>query len=211
MTLKQLKNEIIKYGDIIDCKNFSPGTSGNISVRYGDKILITASGASNGDLAYEDIVVIDFKGNVVESSNKGSKKASSEKMLHVEFYKMRKDINAVIHVHPPFLSSFAAARKSLEEPVMAENVFYFGKIPLADYALPSSLDLVDYTAKHFDKYNAVLMANHGFVVGDVDLKQAYLKLELAESYAQIVLNAKLLGGAVLLNEKEVNDIEALKK
>lgn len=207
MILEQIKNDIIKYGDIVDVKGFSPGTSGNISVRYEDKILMTASGSSNGDLSYEDLVLIDFDGNVIE----GTKKASSEKMLHVEFYKKRSDVNAIIHVHPPFLSSFAAARKGLEEPVMAENVFYFGKIPLADYALPSSMELVNNTAKYFDKYNAVLMANHGFIVGDVDLSQAYLKLELAESYAQVVFNATLLGGAVLLNEKEVADIEALKK
>lgn len=207
--LEQSKNELIKYGDIIDCKGFSPGTSGNISVRYEDKIIITASGSSNGDLAYEDLVLIDFNGKMIDGAN-GKKAASSEKMLHVEFYKKRPDINAIIHVHPPFLSSFAAARKSLEEPVMAENVYYFGKIPLAPYALPSSKKLVDNTAQYFDKYNAVLMANHGFIVGDINIAQAYLKLELAESYAQIVLNATLLGGAVLLNDKEVAEIEALK-
>jgi len=206
MNLEQIKNEMIKYGDIVDAKGFSPGTSGNISCRYEDKIVISATGASNGDLAYEDLVVIDFDGNVVE----GDKKASSEKMLHVEFYKKRPDINAIIHVHPVYLSSFAAARKSLEEPVMAENVYYFGKIPLADYALPSSKALVDNTSKYFDKHDAVLMANHGFIVGDIDIAQAYLKLELAESYAQVVFNATLLGGAVLLNEYEVAQIKALK-
>lgn len=225
MKLEQFKNEIIKYGDIIDSKGFSPGTSGNISLRYGDKIIITASGASNGDLGYEDLVIIDFEGNAIEEKKKNIKassergkcldlctniKASSEKFLHIEFYKKRPDINAIIHVHPPFLSSFAAARKALDEPIMAENVYYFGKIPLADYALPSSKKLVDNTAKYFDEYNAVLMANHGFIVGDIDLKQAYLKLELAESYAQVVLNAKLLGGAILLNNKEVKEIESLK-
>lgn len=205
--LEQLKNEIIKYGDIIDTKGFSPGTSGNISVRYNDSIIITASNSSNGYLAYEDLVVIDFEGKLIE----GAKKASSEKLLHVEFYKKRPDINAIIHVHPPFLSSFAAARKALEDPVMAENVYYFGKIPLAKYALPSSKELVENTTKHFNEYNAVIMANHGFIVGDTNLAQAYLKLELAESYAQVVFNAHLLGGAVLLNETEVAEIEALKK
>lgn len=207
--LKKLKEELTKYGKIIDAKGFSPGTSGNLSVRFEDKIIITSSGSSNGSLSYEDLVLIDFDGNSVEPLSKA--KASSEKMLHVEFYKKRPDINAIIHVHPTFLSSFAAARKSLEEPVMAENVYYFGKIPLADYALPSSAQLVKNTAKYFDKYNAVLMANHGFIVGDVNLKEAFLKLELAESYAQIVLNTKLLGGAVLLNDAQVAEIEALKK
>lgn len=208
MTLEQIKNEIIKYADIIDTKGFSPGASGNISVRHKDEIIITASGSSNGNLCYEDLVVMDFCGKCIDSSS--DKKPSSEKMMHVEFYKKRPDVNAIIHVHPPFLSSFAAARKSLEAPVMAENVYYFGKIPLTPYALPSSQKLVDNMSEYFEKYNALLMANHGFVVGDVDLEQAYLKLELAESYAQVVLNATLLGGAVLLNDKEVAEIEALK-
>ncbi len=206
MDIENIKNKIIKYGDIIDAKGFSPGTSGNISVRVDDKILITASGSSNGDLAYEDLVLIDFEGNTID----GGKKASSEKMLHVEFYKQRPEINAIIHVHSPYLSSFAAARISLEDPVMAENVFYFGKIPLADYALPSSKKLVENTIEKLKDSNACLMANHGFIVGDVDIEQAYLKLELAESYAQVVLNTKILGGAALLSEKEVAEIEALK-
>lgn len=206
--IKNVKNEIIKFGDIIDSKGFSPGNSGNISLRYEDKIIITASGVSNGCLSYEDLILIDFEGKCIGLPS--DKKASSEKMLHIEFYKKRPDVNAIIHVHPTFLSSFAAARKGLEDPVMAENVYYFGKIPLADYALPSSMELVNNTAKYFDKYNAVLMANHGFIVGDINLEQAYLKLELAESYAQIVLNAKLLGGAVLLNKNEVAQIEKLR-
>lgn len=208
MKIEEMKNDIIKYGKIIDSKGFSPGTSGNLSVRFGEKIIVTASGVSNGNLSYDDLVLIDFDGNRIDSSS--TKKPSSEKMLHVEFYKKRPDINAIIHVHPTYLSSFAAARKSLEEPVMAENVYYFGKIPLAEYALPSSMKLVNNTAKYFDEYNAVLMANHGFIVGDVNMNEAYLKLELAESYAQVVLNATLLGGAVMLNKTEVAEIEALK-
>lgn len=207
MISEQLKNEIIKYANIVDSKGFSPGTSGNISARHANGIFITTSGSSNGGLGYDDLVLIDFDGNSLEKG----KEASSEKMLHVEFYKKRPDVNAIIHVHPPVLSAFAAARKSLEAPIMAENVFYFGKIPLADYALPSSKELVDKTAMYFDEYNAVLMANHGFIVGDINIKQAYLKLELAESYAQVVLNTEILGGAVLLNEREVAQIEALKK
>lgn len=206
MTLEQVKDKIIKYGNIVDAKNFSPGTSGNISMRYDDKIVITASNSSNGSLTYDDLILIDFNGDVVY----GDKKPSSEKFLHIEFYKQRPDINAIIHVHPIALSSFAAARKSLEEPIMAENVFYFGKIPLADYALPSTMQLVNNVAKYFDNYNAILMANHGFIVGEESIEQAYLKLELAEAYAQTVLNAYILGGPVPLTEQEAKQIEELR-
>ena len=131
-------------------------------------------------------------------------------MLHVEFYKQRPDVNYIIHVHSPYLSSFACCRIPLDEPVMAENVFYFGQIPLADYGLPGSMSLVEKTAKYFKDYNAVLMANHGFIVGDKTIKDAFLKLELAESYAQVVVNTKILGGAVSFTDKEVDEINSLK-
>ncbi len=204
--LEELKKELIEYGKLAGVKNFTPGYSGNFSARYEDKILITSSGSANGYLSEDELVLMDFDGNVVE----GNKKASSEKMLHVEFYKQRPDVNYIIHVHSPYLSSFACCRIPLDEPVMAENVFYFGQIPLADYGLPGSMSLVEKTAKYFKDYNAVLMANHGFIVGDKTIKDAFLKLELAESYAQVVVNTKILGGAVLFTDKEVNEINSLK-
>ena len=205
--LNKLKSEIIEYGKLAGVKNFTPGYSGNFSARYEDKILITSSGSANGYLTEDELVLIDFDGNVIE----GNKKASSEKMLHVEFYKQRPDVNYIIHVHSPYLSSFACCHIALDEPVMAENVFYFGQIPLAEYGLPSSRDLVDKTAKYFKDYDAVLMANHGFIVGDKTIKDAFLKLELAESYAQVVFNTKMMGGAVLFTDKEVDEINSLKK
>jgi len=206
MSLKEIKKELIEYGKKAGEKNFTPGVSGNLSARYGNNIVITTSGSANGYLDEDDFVVIDFDGNVVE----GNKKPSSEKMLHIEFYKLRPDINYIIHVHSPYLSTFASCHIPLDDPIMAENVFYFGQIPVAEYGLPSSNDLVEKTSEYFKEYNAVLMANHGFIIGDTTLKDAYLKLELAESYAQVVLNTKLLGGAILLSEHEVSQINALK-
>lgn len=205
--LDNLKKEIIEYGKLAGVKNFTPGYSGNFSARYGDKILITTSGSSNGYLAEDELVLIDFEGKSLEEG----KKPSSEKMLHVEFYKQRPDVNYIIHVHPVFLSSFACCKIALDEPIMAENVFYFGQIPLAEYGLPGSMDLVEKTAKYFKDYDAILMANHGFVVGDKTIKDAFLKLELAESYAQIVFNTKMMGGAVLFKQEQVDEINSLKK
>lgn len=204
--LAEIKQEIIKYGKLAGEKNFTPGYSGNISARFGDKILITSSGSANGYLSEDELVLMDFDGNLVE----GSKKPSSEKMLHVEFYKQRPDVNYIIHVHSPFLSTFACCHIPLDEPIMAENVFYFGQIPLAEYGLPSSMDLVEKTAKYFKDYDAVLMANHGFIVGDKTIKDAFLKLELAESYAQVVFNTKVLGNPVLFTKKQVDEINSLK-
>ncbi len=206
-SISELKQEMIKYGKLAGEKNFTPGMSGNFSARYdGDKVLITASGSANGYLKEDDFTLIDYDCNILD----GGRKPSSEKLVHIEFYKMRPDINYILHVHSPFLSSFASSGKALDEPIMAENVFYFGHIPLAEYGLPSSRDLVEKTAKYFKDFDAVLMANHGFIVGSSTIEDAFLKLELAESYAQVVLNTKILGGAVLLSEKQVAEINALK-
>ncbi len=208
MTRAEMENLLIEYGKLMGQKNLTPGMSGNMSFRYGDKILITASGSANGYLNKEDIVLMDYEGNAIEGE---IRKPSSEKLMHIAIYKKRPDLNVILHVHSPYLCSFAASGIPLDKPVMAENTFYFGKLPIAEYALPSTIELAENTVKFFDKYDAVLMANHGFVVASNNIKDAYLKLELAESYAQIVLNTYLLGGAKILTEEQENAILSLRK
>ena len=205
MLSKEIK-KIIEYGKLCGEKNYTPGYSGNISARYKDGMLITTSGSSNGYLSENEIVYTNFEGKSLEEG----KKPSSEKFLNIEIYKKRPDINYIIHVHAPYLSSFASAGKDLMAPIMAENVFYFGGIPLADYALPSTMELVENTVKFFDKFDAVLMANHGFVVASKTIEDAYMKLELAESYAQVVLNTYLLGGEKLLSNSQADEILAFR-
>lgn len=206
MSLEKLKQELMSYGKLAGEKNLTPGISGNMSARYENKILITSSGSANGFLCEDEFSLIDFNGNVIE----GNPKPSSEKILHAKFYEMRPDVHYILHMHSPYLCSFAAAGLALDEPVMPENLFYFGQIPLAEYDLPSSQGLVEKTAVYFDRYDAVLMANHGFITGAKTIKDAYLKLELAESYAQVIINTKILGGPALLNEKQVKEIYALR-
>lgn len=203
---EELKKELIEYGKLAGVKNFTPGFSGNLSARCGDKILITATGTANGYLSEDDFALIDFDGNKIE----GDKKPSSEKMLHVEFYRQRGDINYIFHVHSPYLTAFSAAGKALDKNILAEIVYCFDYIPLAKYALPGSKELVENTSKFFKDFDVVLMANHGVIVGGKDVKDAYLKLELCEAYAQTVLFSNLLGGAKMLPSEEVKKIYLLR-
>lgn len=200
------KNEIIKFGKIAGARNLTPGISGNISIRKDDKIIITSSGSASSFLSKEDLCVIDFDGNVVD----GDKKASSEKFVHIEFYKKRNDINAVCHFHCPYLTAFAAGNYPLKEKVLPEIVFMFDEIPIAKYALPGSMDLVKNTAEYFDKYKMVLMQNHGVISGGSDLKEAYLNVELCEAYAKTFVLSKILGGAKMLTDKDVEEIYSLR-
>ncbi len=203
---EDIKNDIISFGRIAGNRNLTPGISGNISVRCDDKIIITTSGSANSFLNNEDICVIDFAGNLIE----GSKKASSEKFLHIEFYKKRPDIGAICHFHSPYLTSFAASGIAITEKVLPEIVFMFGEIPLAEYALPGSKLLVGETAKYFDNYKVVLMKNHGVISGGETLKDAYLNIELCETYAQTLVLSKILGGAKILSDNQVEEIDSLR-
>ena len=199
-------NKIIEYGKLAGTKGLTSGNSGNISCRNSDNIIITGTNTTNGYLKPEDLTIIDFDGNIIEG-----KKPSSEKFLHIEFYKQREDINAVFHVHSPYLTAFAAAGVELDENILPEIVYAFRKIPLAEYALPGSMDLVENTSKFFKDYDVILMKNHGVIIGGKTIEDTYIKLELCETYAKTILFSKLLGGAKILPENEVEKIYSLKK
>ena len=205
--LEQLKKEITEYGKLAGVKGYTPGISGNISARFGENVVITSSGSANGYLEDHEFSVIDFDGKYISENPK----PSSEKFLHIEFYKKRPDINYIMHVHSPYLTAFAASGLALEDAISPEIVYCFSKIPLAKYALPGSNELVEKTAIYFEDYDIVLLENHGVIVGGATMKQAYLNLELVEEYAKTLICAKILGGAKILQEAEVEKINLLKQ
>lgn len=203
--LNMIKEEIIKTGKLLYSKNLTCGTSGNISMKVGEKIYITATGTELGNLSEEDITVIDLKGEQTETV-----KASSEKMLHVAIYQKRSDIKAIIHTHPVFLTSFAVCHKTLNAPIMSENILYFEEIPVAPYAMPSSSELVENTVKCLINRDVAMMANHGAIAIGNDLRKAFLNMETAEYYAQVTMNTQILGNPVYLSDKDVSDLINLK-
>ncbi len=200
------KNELIEYGRMAGDKNYTPGISGNLSARCGDKVVITSSGVANGYLTEKDFAVVDFDGNLIAGKN-----PSSERMLHIEFYKKRSEMNYVMHVHSPYLTAFASAGIALDDKISPEIIYCFGEIPLAEYAIPGSKELVEKTSKYFENYDVVLMANHGVIIAGKDIKDAFYKLDLCENYAKTVIGAKLLGGAKILPEEEVEKIYSLRQ
>ena len=199
------KYEIIEMGRKLYGKDLTFATSGNISIKTDRGIFITASGTSLGSLSDADLVLIDFEGNEISEG-----KASSEKMLHVAIYKLRPDVKAIIHTHPVCLTSFAVCREPLKEPIMSENILYFEDIPVADYAMPSSMELVEKTVQHLNNRDVVMMANHGAVAIADNLEHAFQKMETAEYYAKVTLNTRILGNPKFLSEKDVQDLINLK-
>lgn len=202
-----MKKSIIKFGKILYEKDLTSATSGNISIRKGNLIFITGTGTALGFLEEKDIVTIDLQGKELNDNQK----ASSEKFMHIAIYNKRPDINAIIHCHAPFSTAFAACRQELSTPITAENILYFDKIPVADYAMPSSKELVQNTAKWFELYDTVLMANHGIVAGSDNLLNTFFKIETAENYAKTFIYSKIIGNQISLNDNEIKQLQNLKK
>jgi len=201
------KNDILYWSKRLYQKGMSPSVSGNISLKTKKGILISASGTCLNDMDENDIVLIDYNGNVLE----GNKKPSSEKIMHSAIYTQRDDINAIIHCHCPTITAFAVAGVELTEPILPDFALCYDKIPLVPYFCPSSIELADEVGKYFEKYNAVLLKNHGVVMGSDTLQNAFYALESLRAYCETYFGAEVLGGIKVIPKKEVLKIKKLYK
>ena len=203
-----LKSEIIHYSRLCYKNNYLSAKDGNISVRTRKNyILTTASGVYKGKLSEKNLIKVDFKGRKAW----GRGQASSEFKMHKFIYEQRKDVKAIIHTHPVFATAFAAAGIALDKPVYPEIYIFFGKIPLAKYATPSTDEVPASTAQFVKDYDAILLANHGLVTFGKNLEDAYFKTEKVEHIAEISFYARLLGGEKLLTKTQVKKLDIIKK
>lgn len=192
MCYLEAKKELVKIVKKLGKNRLLPGTSGNVSIRHNDnKILLTSSGSSSAFITYDDIILTDLEGNIIEETHK---KPTSEIGIHTLIYKKRPDINAIIHSHSSALSAFAVTHKHLSH-ILAENIYYFKNVPFVPYFKPGSYELATNTAACFEKkdVNACFLSNHGFVLGAKSIKDAYNMTIMAENIAQIEINAHILG------------------
>ena len=203
--IQNYKQELIYWAKRLYEKGMSPACSGNISIKLDKKILISASGTCLNDLTQEDIVIIDYNGNLLE----GNKKPSSEKIMHSEIYTKRDDINAIIHCHCPLITSFAVAGIPMKKPILPDFALYYDEIPLIPYHCPSSIELAEVVGKTFEKNSAALLTNHGIVMGADSLKNAFYQLELLRAYTETYFGAEVLGRAKSISKKNVEEIKRL--
>ena len=202
---KGTKEEILYWSKRLYQKNMCPSRSGNVSIRTPDGILISASGVCLNDMSEDDIILIDYDGNVLD----GAKKPSSEKIMHSEIYTIRDDINAIIHCHDPYLTAFAVAGVPITKPILPDFALMYDSIPLVKYYCPSTLDLAVEVGKTFEKTNVALLKNHGVILGSDSLQDAFYELECLKSYVEIYFGAEILGGAKSLTKNNVAEIKKL--
>lgn len=179
-------------------------SGGNISMK-GDSgnIWITPSTVDKGSLTEKDIIRVMTDGSI-----EGLHKPSSELPFHKAIYNARPDIAAIIHAHPPALVSFSIVRKLPDTSIIPQAKHLCGKIGYAPYEMPGSDALGKNIADEFVKgHNAVIMENHGTVVGGKDLCDAFMRFETLEFCAKTIIKAKSIGEVKHLDVEHIKDFE----
>lgn len=199
------RDQIVLIISRIYRKGMTTTSGGNVSVidDQGD-IWITPSGIDKGTLRAEDINCIKADGTVT-----GKHKPSSEFPFHRAIYQKRPELKAIIHAHPPALVSFSIARLIPDTNIVPQAKYICGPIGYADYDVPGSEELGEKIADVFVKgFNAVIMENHGTVVGGTDMKDTYQRFETLEFCARTIIYAKAIGKVKYLSDEQIDVFEA---
>jgi len=205
-TEQEWREEIIRVCRLMHEKGYVTATDGNVSVRLSeDRILSTPSGFSKGFLSPEQLVITDMEGKKISAHKPAScdLKPTSELLMHLEAYRQRPDIGAVIHAHPPICVALSIAGISLAKCLLPEVVVTLGLIPTTEYATPSSAEGPQVIKDLIASHDALIIQRHGTLTVGKDPFDAYLKLEKMEYAAYVTLILHQLGRETLLPPAEV--------
>jgi L-fuculose-phosphate aldolase len=204
---EQLRADIVEAGRRLYARAYVASNDGNISARLDDsRLLTTPKSVSKGFMTPDMMVIVDYDGKKLS----GDRDASSELPMHLEIYRNRPDVNAVVHAHPPIATGFAVAGIPLTRAVLAEVVTTLGSIPIAEYGTPSTAELPEAVRKYIKAHDGLLLANHGAVTCCRSVMTAYYKMETIEHFAKISLVARLLGREHVFSRDEVERLQGLR-
>jgi L-fuculose-phosphate aldolase len=208
MNEHKLKEFICEIGRRIYNRGFAAANDGNITVRLNDReVLCTPTMVSKGYMKPEDICKVDYEGKQLA----GTKKRTSEVLLHLAIYKARPDINAVVHCHPPHATAFAVAQEPIPKCVLPEVEVFLGEVPISMYETPGGQKFAESVLPVLKKSNTIILANHGTVTFGPDLEKAYFNTEIIDAYCKILILARQLGRVHYFSEKQTRELLDLKK
>jgi len=206
-TESQLRADIVEIGRRMYARGYTASNDGNISVRLGsERLLMTPKSVCKGFMTPDMMCITDLSGQKLQ----GDRDPSSEMLMHLEVYRQRPDVQAVVHAHPPTATGFAVAGIPLDRAVLAEVLTTLGSIPIAEYATPSTRELPEAVRKYIKAHDGMLLANHGALTVGTDLYSAYYKMETIEHFAHISLVARILGRENLISRDEVLRLQELR-
>src|SRR5947207_15901077 len=151
-TEETLRAEIVEVGRRMYARGYTASNDGNISVRLGsDRLVMTPKSVCKGFMTPDMMCITDLEGRKLQ----GDRDPSSEMLMHLEVYRQRADVQAVVHAHPPIATGFAVAGIPLDRAVLAEVLTTLGSIPIAEYATPSTSALPEADRKYITAHERV--------------------------------------------------------
>lgn len=175
-------------------RGIQTGSGGNVSARIPgtNTMLVKASGGSLGDCTPEGFLVTDFDGNVLE----GAGKPTREALLHGYIYKLRSDVNSVVHVHSPYAIGWSSSKKDLPLVTWHSKLKNPAEYPTLDIhaamVRPEDLPVVEEMFERTPSIHAFLLADHGVVAMGKDPLEAEHTAELVEETAQVAILNKIV-------------------
>jgi len=189
---------------------FIAGAAGNLSARLpGGRLLITPTGRDKGALTAGELLVIDLDGNCVEGD--GTCRPTSELPMHLEIYRQRPDVGAVVHAHPISCVALSLVGISLQTPYIPEALVLLGPVATARYATPSSVENREAIRGLIAEHDAIVLAHHGSLTVGSDLAEAFMRLEVLEHTAKTVAAAHMMGTPRALSEGAVEKLLAMRQ
>jgi L-fuculose-phosphate aldolase len=205
---RKLREDICEIGRRLYAKGFAAANDGNLSVRLNEReVLCTPTMVSKGFLKPDDLCVVDYEGKQL----RGTKKRTSEILLHLAIYKANPKVGAAVHCHPPHATAFAVAREPIPKCILPEVEVFLGEVPMAEYATPGTQKFAETVLPYAKAANTIILANHGTISFGPDIEKAYFNSEIVDAYCKILILAKQLGRVNYFSEQETKELLDIKK
>ena len=202
-----LRAAIVEAGKITYERGLLTASDGNISARMpGGSILITPSGVGKGRLSPGDLLVIDIEGKIIRRADDPSLQSTSEQAMHLEVYRQRADVQAVLHAHPPYATALTAVRPSFRMDLLPEMVAALGEVPITRLAMPSSHQTAEAIRELIRYHDAIMVRQHGSLTVGKNLEEALIHLERVEHIAKTIVIAEMMGNIKPLPEEMLSGL-----
>jgi L-fuculose-phosphate aldolase len=202
MNEKELRSEMVRIAKQLDTQGLNRGTSGNLSARFGEGMLITPSGMGAEGLTEDDIVFV-----LMDGTARGRWQPSSEWLFHRDIYVQRGEVGAVVHTHSVAATALACLRRDI--PPFHYMIALMGgdNIRCAQYATFGTQELSDNALAALRGRKACLLANHGMIAAGKDIDEAFKITVEVETLSEMYLRALQVGEPVLLSAREFQDAQ----
>ncbi len=202
-TYKAERSEVARFMRRLYNHGLTTTSGGNISLRISDELLlITPSATDKGRMRWREVAIMTIFGENLTPELK----PSIETEMHISIYKKNKDVDAIVHAHPVYASSFTAMKSKINTSLTAEACAILGEPVMVPYALMGTGELAQIVSEKTLDSDILLLENHGILTTGTSILQAFDKIEVLENAAKMTLIVDLTKSKSQLTKSRILEI-----